>query len=350
MSRLRLFAVLAATVALATAFAACGGGSDSPSEVVDNATLEGIESANVDLSLDLKAPGKEGGNLDLEISGPFEGEGEGELPRLDMTATAKGNFNGSKIDFDGGLVLLPNTAFVDYEGVTYEVDPTTYSFVEGTLKEQQREAGGDSDEAAACQEALGEVEVGEFIEDASSESDAEVAGTGTTKVSGDLDVSAALEQVVELTEKPACASQLAAAGDQLPTKAEIDEAKDEIGEGVKSAKVDLYVGDDDIVRRVVAQLEVEPKGDGDGPKRMDIAFDLKLTGVNEEQDISAPGGKAKPLSDLFIELGVNPIELLGLLQGESGQGLDELLEGLEKSGAGGEGLGELFEGLGGAGR
>lgn len=347
MSRLRSLAALAALLALATVLASCGGGdSGGPQEVVDNATLEGIESGRVDLTLDVRAPGKEGGNLDVKLSGPFQEEGMGDLPQLDISASAKGNFSGNKVDFDGGLVLLPNTGYVDYDGVTYEIDPTTYSFVEGTLKEQQRKAGGE-DEAVACQEAFGEIELGELIEEASSESDAEVGGTSTTKVSGSLDVPGALNALVELSENPACASQLAAAGEQLPSKAEIDEAKDEVGSAVKNATVDVYVGEDDIVRRIEARLKVEPEGNGDGPKQMDVDFDLKLTGVNEEQQISAPQGQTKPLSDLFIKLGVNPLELIGVLQGETGQGLDELIEGLEKSGAGVEGLGELFEGLGG---
>lgn len=349
MNRFRPLVALAALLALATALASCGGGSEGPQEVIDSATLEGIESGRVDLTLNAKAPGKEGGAIDVKVSGPFQEEGEGEAPQLDIEATAKGNLSGSKVDFDGGLVLLPNTAYVAYDGVTYEVDPTTYSFVEGTLKEQQREAGGE-DEAVACQEAFGEIELGELVEEASSESNAEVGGTSTTKVSGTLDVPAALNALVELSEDPACASQLAAAGEQLPSKAEIDEAKDEIGEGVKKAEVEVYVGDDDIVRRIVARLKVEPGDDGEGPSQMDVDFDLKLTEVNEEQQISAPRGNVKPLSDLFIKLGVNPLELLGVLQGETSQGLDELLEGLEKSGAGVEGLGELFEGLGGTAR
>jgi hypothetical protein len=97
---------------------------------------------------------------------------------------------------------------------------------------------------------------------------------------------------------------------------------------VKSAHVDVYVGDDDIVRRLSAQLQLEPQNGGSGPKSVEIELDLKLTEVNEEQTISAPAN-AKPLSRLFIKLGINPIELLGLLQGEEG----------------GESLGELFEGL-----
>jgi hypothetical protein len=336
LSRLRFLYAIAAIVALVAtsiALAACGGGSDKSSEssqaVLDEATLQGIESGDIDLSLGVKAQGHEGGNLNVSLSGPFQGEGKGSLPQLDMTAKAKGNFNGKDIDFDGGLVLLPNTAFVNYEGTEYEVDPTTFSFVESALAQAQREGGAETgaDGVAACQEEFGGLKVADFLENGSNEGSADVGGTSTTKVSGDLDVSAAIDSVLEVVESQACRAQLAAAG-PLPSKSEVDKAKSQVASAVKSAHVDVYVGDDDIVRRISAQLQIEPQNGGSGPKSVEIELDLKLTEVNEEQKISAPAN-AKPLSRLFLKLGINPIELLGLLQGEEG----------------GESLGELFEGL-----
>lgn len=356
MSRLRFLYALAALTALiatTTALVACGGGSDksgeSPQTVIDEATLQGIDSGNLDLSLNVKAEGKEGGNVDASVSGSFQGEGKGKLPQLDLTAKANGSIGGSDVDFEGGLVLLPNSAYVDYEGTEYEVDPTTFSFVESALKQAQREGGaeGGSAEAAGCQEAFGELKVGDFIEDAGNEGSSDVGGTSTTKISGDLDISGAIDALVELAESPACRAQLSAAG-PLPTKSEIDEAKSEVDGAVKAAHVDVYVGDDNIVRRLAAQLKIEPKNGGGGPKSVEIDLDLQLTGVNEEQEISAPGN-AKPLNDLFLKLGINPIELLGLLNGESGgEGLGNLLEGLGEAAGGGSSGGGSSGGSGGS--
>jgi hypothetical protein len=336
LSRLRfLYVIVAATalVAMSVALTACGGGSgkssESPQSVLDEATLQGIESGDIDLSVGVKAQGPEGGNLDVSLSGPFQGEGKGSLPQLDMSAKAKGSLNGKNIDFDGGLVLLPNSAYIGYEGTEYEVDPTTFSIVESALLQAQHEGGAEAGSAgvAACQEETGKLKVADFIENGSNEGSADVGGTSTTKVSGDLNVSGALDSVLEVVESQACRAQLAAAG-PLPSQAEIEKAKGEIGSAVKTAHVSIYVGDDDIVRQISAQLQIEPKNGGSGPKKVEIELDLKLTGVNEEQQISAPAN-SKPLTKLFLKLGVNPIELLGLLEGEeSGESIGELFEGL----------------------
>jgi len=339
MSRIRIALALLAALALGVALSACGGGGGSndksAQEVLDGATLQGIESGVIDLSLDLEASGSEGGKLNVSLSGPFQGEGAGSLPQLDMTAKAKGNYNGGKVDFEGGLVLLPNTAYVNYEGTEYEVDPTTFSFVEQTLKQAQREAGAEtgSEGAAACQEEFGQLKVADFLEEGKNEGSADVDGTSTTKVSGELNVGGAIDAVLEVVQSGACRAQLAAAG-PLPSEKEIEDAKDEVANSVQNPRVSVYVGEDGIVRRISAELKIEPQRGGKGPKSVEIGFDLKLSQVNEEQTISAPG-KAKPLSKLFVKLGINPIELLGLLQGEEGgESLGELLEGLGEKAAG----------------
>jgi hypothetical protein len=353
LSRLRfLYALtaLATMLAMATALTACGGSSDksdeSPQTVVSEATLQGIDSGNLDLSLKVKAAGKEGGDLDLTLSGPFQGEGKGELPQLDITAKASGSINGSDIDFDGGLVLLPNSAYVNWEGTEYEVDPTTFSFVESALKQQMAQSGkGESAAATECQEAVGKLKVADFVENASNDGSADVGGTSTTKVSGDLNAPGAIDALLEVIESPACEAQISAAG-PLPSKSEIDEAKSEVKNALKSAHVDLYVGDDNIVRRISAQLEIEPKDKDDGPQSVEIDLDLQLTGVNEEQEITAPQN-AKPLNDLFLKLGVNPIDLLGLLNGEGGgASIGKLFESLGDA-AGGSGGGSSGGGSGG---
>jgi hypothetical protein len=335
LSRIRFLFASAALILATLALASCGGGNGDadPVSVLDEATLEGIESADLEATIAVTATGSEGGNLEISLSGPFEGVEGGSTPQLDMTAQATGRMNGKDVDFEGGLVLLPNSAYVNYQGTDYEVDPTTFGFIESALKQaqQQGQAEGEAPGASACQEAVARLKVRDFVDNLKNEGEADIGGTTTTKVSGDLDIPGAIDALLELYSDPACSAQLSAAGEQLPSDAELREAKGEVGKAVKTAHVDVYVGDDDIIRRLVARLKIEPPAQGKGTSSATVDFDVSLDGVNEEQEISTPA-TARPLNELFMKLGVNPLELLGVLQGE-GDGLGDLLEGIEAESA-----------------
>lgn len=327
-----MLSVFVTLVALSAALAACGGSSSSdPQSVVEEATLKGVESGKLDLAVDVNVEGKKGGKVDVSLSGPFQSESEAEYPELDLAVSAKGSLGGKPLDREGGFTLLSNKAYVGYEGTEYEVDSTTFNFVKSMIKQQGGEEGKSS-EIAACKDAASELELSDFVENLKSDGSAEVGGTSTTKVSGDLDATSAIEAISTLIEDPKCSEQLSAAG-PLPSAAELDKAKSTVQDSLKSAHVDLYVGDDHIVRRITAQATIEPpKSSKAGAKKVELDLDLTLTGVNEEQTISAPSS-AKPLSNLFLKLGINPIELLGAFQNGGSEGIGGLLEGL--SGAGG---------------
>jgi hypothetical protein len=326
LSRFRSLFLFATLTALAVALVACGGGgSDDPQAIVDEATLRGIESAEIDLTVALDAKGQKGGQVDISLSGPFQAKDPDDLPELDLSAEAKGSLGGEAIDSDVGLVLLGNNkAYVGYDGTDYEVDAITFSFVRSTLRRQ----GGSSGDAPSCREVAGELEPGSFVDGPTDEGSAVVGDTSTTKISGELDVRGAAEAFSDLIDDPACSQQLSSAG---LSKTELDEAVDSVRESVKSARVEFYVGEDDIIRRIAAKVAIEPPGAEDDKLRSaDIELDLTLTGVNEDQEIKAPRS-SRPLSDLFIKLGINPIELLDDLQGGGGGGgLGGLLDGLEE--------------------
>lgn len=325
MSRFRILALFATLAALATVFAACGGSDESsnsdadPQTVVENASLEGVKSGNLDLAVHVKAEGDEGGDVDVSLSGPFEaGSNKEELPQLEMSAEVSGSADGEDINFDGGLTLLTDRAFVNFEGTDYEVDPTTFGFLRSAFERAQQQ-GGEED-ITACQEAAEGIKFSQFADNLKNDGSADVDGTATTKVSGDLNVDGGIDALIKLTEDPACSAQLEAAG-PLPID-ELEEAKGELSKVIEKAHVDLYVGDDDIVRKMDAELTIAPPDAKN--EKVELELELTLSGVNEEQSFSSPSG-AKPLEDLFKELGVNPFELLE--QGQSG-GLGGLLEGI----------------------
>lgn len=331
MSRFRILALFATLAALATVFAACGSSSDSsnsdadPQKVIESASLEGVKSGNLDLSLQINAEGKEGGDVDVSLSGPFEMGSKEELPQLEMNAEVSGSASGEDIDFEGGITLLTDRAFVNFKGTDYEVDPTTFGFLKSAFERAQQQGGEEN--ITACQEAAEGIKFSQFADNLENDGSADVDGTATTKVSGDLSVDGAVDALIKLTEDPACSSQLEAAG-PLPI-GELEEAKGELSKAIEKAHVDLYVGDDDIVRKVDAELTIAPPEAAN--EKVELQLEMTLSGVNEEQSFSSPSG-AKPLEDLFKELGVNPLELL---EGAQGGGLGGLLEGIAGGSAGG---------------
>jgi hypothetical protein len=334
--RIRTLVLLATAPVIAAAFlAACGGGgsdggsSEDPQKVIDKATLKGVESGNLDLSLKVNSHGSEGGNLDVSLSGPFQAGAKGELPEADFSAKVSGEAEGEKLDFEGDATLLSDRAYIGYEGDEYEVDPTTFGFIKSGFEQAQEEGGGEGEggEGKACQEAAAELEISDFVKNLKNNGGVEVEGVQTTEISGDLDVPGAIDQIIKLTENPACSSQLEAAG-PLPL-GELEKAKETLANQVQKAHASVFVGeDDDIVRKLSAELELEPVG---GEPR-EIQFELSLGEVNEPQKITPPPS-AKPLEQLFQKLGINPLELL---QGGASGGLGGLLEGLGIGGSGGE--------------
>ncbi len=338
MSLARILAVFATMAVLAGVLAACGGGdssSEDPQKVVEEATLKGVESGELDFSLNVDSHGKESGELEVTASGPFEQGAKGQLPQFSVEASAHGKANGEPIDFEGALTLFSDRAFVGYEGTEYEVDPTTFGFVKSAIEQAESQGGEESGtDVTACQKAAEGIEISNFVDNLVNDGSAEVDGTSTTKVSGDLNPSGAADAVIKLTEDPACASQLQSAGG-LPL-GELEKAKGEISKSIKKAHVELYVGDDHIIRKVAAEMEIEPEGKGE---TVDVEFELSLSKVNEEVTIPTPSG-AKPLELLFEKLGVNPLELLqGVTSGEIGSVVEGLGGDLGSSSGGGSSAG-----------
>ncbi len=329
MSRKRTFALLLAFAALAALLSACGGGgggsSEDPQQVIENATFEGVESGTVHLTMNVNSEGEHGGNLKIDLSGPFQSTGKGSLPELDMSLKANGEADGKKVDVDGGLTVLGDRAYVGFKGKTYEVDPTTFGFIKSSIEEGEQEGEKESagGEVTACQEAATSMKLEHFVDNLENEGGEEVEGVKTTKLSGDLDPKGAVDAIIKLMETPACESEMKDAG-PLPL-GELKKQESLLTDSIKKAHADIYVGEDDhIVRKVTAEATVEPEGTGE---KVELELDFTLGQVNEPQTIKAPAN-AEPLENLFGELGINPLELLGMGQGGGGQDLGSLIESL----------------------
>ena len=313
MTRFRLLLAALSLLAAVAVLAACGGGGSdrsdlSPNEVLDQ-TFSGdndkVDSGKLDLKLKVDVQGKQAGTIDASLSGPFESQGTNKIPKfdLDVAASGSGAAAGSDFDVNGGLESTGDSAFVNYKGTDYEVDQTLFD----AFKKQAEQAASDQtqNQSSGSQilKRFGIDDPKDLLTNLRNEGSADVEGTETTHISGDLDVTKLIDGLKTLSSGAGVLGALGGGASQLPTPDELDQVKNSI----KEAHFDLYSGNDDhILRRITVALSIEPTtGTTD---KADVSFDFTLADVNESQTIEAPSNP-KPFSEFLSAVGVNPSSL-----------------------------------------
>ncbi len=141
----RLFTALFAAIALAVGLAACGddGSSDlDPADVLVE-TLgndEHVTSGTFDFTLGGSVEGTQSANGEITMSGAFQSDPENPaaLPQLELDGSASGDAAGTSVDFDGGLVVTSDNAYVTYQDETYELGASLFN----ALQLDRRHDGG----------------------------------------------------------------------------------------------------------------------------------------------------------------------------------------------------------------
>ena len=301
----RHFALLALLIA-ALVFVACGGGDEDtggqPVESDDVNTIleqtfseEGdkkVDSGKLDLSMEVNATGGGStlqGPVNITLGGPFQSEGEGKVPSFDMDLT----FEGAGQNIEAGMTSTGDKGFVAFNGQEYAVSDEVFKQFTAGYEQAQEEQKSEQTSLAE----LG-IEPQKWLKDATNEGDSEVGGTETVKITGAVDVPVMLQDVNDLLSQ---ASSLGVPNTgQLPSQL-TEEQIAQVEQAVKSASVEIETGkDDSILRRMAFTLALEdPAGSGG---TADITFDLSLTELNEDQEISEPED-TKPFDELLGQLG-----------------------------------------------
>ena len=319
MNRSKTLLVALALVLPTGALAACGGSEDSdedPEEVLE-ATFDNdtqIESGVLDLTFDLSVEGAQGGSLQAAVSGPITSDpddpsGIGQLD-LDVTLSGDGTL-AEQIpeDFEAGIVVTEDNLFVNYQGTDYELGEKAFA----DLQEQQEAATGASEGEEAstfregCEQAIEaqggdpaacDFEVTAWFTDLENEGTEDVGGAETTHISGSLDVSQMLEDLVSLGT-----STGAGGVDPSLIQGQVDQA----AEAIEGATFDVYSAtEDDTLRGLDFGLDIDAASAGGSAVGVDsasIGFSFELSDVGEEQTFEAPSD-AKPIEDLASEFGL----------------------------------------------
>jgi hypothetical protein len=287
MSRCLVFMLLA----LGMIAVGCGGDEGSAGEDADALLKRGfstdVDSGRMSLNLDLSVEGVKGadGPFRLELSGPFRSRGPTKLPDVDMDFTA----SGQGVNFEGRVVLLPENAWVEFGGDTYEVGQELWGRAQDSLNRE----GGPKTFGDAGVNPL------KWVKDPETGDTEEISGTEATEVTGELDVAAMLRDFNRLSPNSSA----------LPPA-----TLDQIDEAVGPVEFKAWIGDDDIWRKLSSEATFTVPDDqrrgASGLEGGKISLDMTLAAPNEPVSIESPG-EGRPISDLLRALGVPPEALLG---------------------------------------
>ncbi len=354
MNRIRLLSIAALALLSAGLIAACGssGGSEDPQQVIDQ-TFSGdhtVKSGNLDLAVKASAQGSQSGSFSASLSGPFQGGASNTFPQFDLTGKLDASGAGQNINFSGGLISTGDAAYVSYNGTDYSVPATIFdqfkqSYLKGQKSQSQSQTAGLSPSEAftqGCSQSLEQqgsskstaqsactIDFKGLLTNLSNDGDADVEGTTTTHISGDIDVQAAANDFAKLIKATP-------QGQQLPQSA-IDQITSKATDAVDTASFDLYSGNDDhTLRKLDFTLKISPPAGStsSGVSSVSLNFSLTLSHLGETQTIKAPTN-AKPLSDLSSQLG--GLGALGGLGGASGGTTSPTLPGGSSGGGTGSG-------------
>lgn len=272
-------------VVVLPALAGCslGGGGDAESVLGETArNLGDISSGTLDLRL-IVTP-REGDEFGFELNGPFAlADREGALPVLDVEYT-------QIVDGRRGTISLVSTgekAFAVVDGQAYELGEARTA----ELRAASGALGGGGSGSGGG--GLEELPIDDWVVDPEVEDGGDVGGAKTDLVSGELDVVAAANGLIELAR---------GFGRVLP-RIEGPNA-DLLRDSARETSFSVWTGEDDrLLRRLLLEAELGLKvpetlraalGDLVGAT---VTFELGVADPNEDVSVEAPANP-RPSSEL----------------------------------------------------
>jgi hypothetical protein len=303
------FALVLAVSGLALV-AGCGGGgqqasSDMPVDQLLKQTFSGdkqVKSGVLDLSLQVNAQGSSQlkGPLTLRLTGPFESQGKGKLPKFKLAASVAGNGQ----NLSAGVTSTVDRGFVSFQGTEYAVAGNVWSQFRKGYEQSQQQANSKQGQSLS---ALG-IDPQNWLTNPRNAGDGKVGNDDVVRITGGVNVSKMLDDVNTLLEKGR--SLGGSATQSIPNKLTAQQ-KQQAVQAIKNPSVEIDTGkDDSILRRARVDFTVNlPKSAAATAQSAKVSLDLKITDLNQSQDISAPAN-AKPFTQLLS--GLNSLGLGGL--------------------------------------
>ena len=291
----RLLAALAAgvlvIVVVVLAILLFGGSEEEATERLDRGFATPIGSADVaiDARLQINGVRQLEQPVSLQIRGPYRSGSNRTIPQADFAI----NFSGGGQNFAAGLVSSGQNAWIEFLGQAYEVGQQQVA-----RANQQIAAGAGQQQSRSLKE-FG-VDPRQWLEDPSIEGNEDVAGTETQHVSAGVNIGRMLEDLNTVGQRASGQVGGGAAPRQLSA-----EQRERIERIVQDPKFDVFVGEDNRIRRVATVFDLEvPEEDrraSGGAESGKISFSAEFSNVGSPQPITPPQ-RARPISELTAQL------------------------------------------------
>src|SRR6478672_5385476 len=291
--RFRFVAGLALLVAATAGLTACGDSQPDAAGLLKDAfgPNHSVKSGNLDVKLVLDANGLKSlkGPVALSLAGPFESQGKGKVPKVDLGL----KISGSGANFTAGAVSTGDAGWLEVQGTPFAVDATSWA----RFKQQYEASASKSKGNGQTLSSLG-VNPLRWLKDPKIAGTEQSGGADTYRVTASVDVSAFLDDVSTLLNK---AGSLGSSAAGVPSKLTTAQ-RVAIASSVKDAGLQVWVGKDDkTLRRVKIDVDIDvPKAirsRAGGLSTGTLTFDLAINDLNKPQTITPPEN-ARPLSDL----------------------------------------------------
>jgi hypothetical protein len=300
--------LLVAAVVAAAVIAGCGGGGgsetiaelpESPAGKAEVANFDGVHSGEIELAFEVDRYKKHPEEINMRILGNFMKAGEESLPEVDLAIESNGDLAGHNVEFLSGPLLKADKWIVNFDGKVYEPDHATFEELKSKLEEAQEEEGGAGN-AMACVEAAEGFNVADAVRHVSFEGKGETLdGVKVETVGADLDLSAAIEELIKMgKESPGCKAQLEAVG--VPPAAELEELEKELKGSLTAARLTLSLDKHGLVRyfKILANVEL-PRSE-----ELEVELVMRLSKVNEVTELPTTHGYS-PYSALLKQFGLS---------------------------------------------
>jgi hypothetical protein len=334
------FAICAIAIPAGALISGCGGDDESsdedPQAVLEETfnNEERITSGNLSLSASVSASGEQGGSFEASLAGPFQGDPEDEnaIPQLDWSGSVSGEGAGDSIDYEAGLVVTDDNAFVEYGGEAYEVGSDQFTQLKDQVEAQAPDDDGDGGQAsfqAGCEQALQqagatdtsacEIDLESWLTNLTNEGTEDVGGSESVHIRGDADVDQILADIGELASAVPGAAASGFDPSQLGS----------FSGAVTEAAIDVYsTADEHLLSKLELALAIDPSVIAGGAAvpvdSIDVDFSIEIAEINEEQTIEGPSD-AKPISELLGGLDIGGLGPLGgaIPGGAGGGGIED---------------------------